>query len=152
MKVLQLVTVLACCGVCSDAFARRIYPWPYDKLTNQADLIVIATPVAVRDTDEETSIPDIRLNNTDPIPAIGMETSFEVLAVLKGNKNLKKAVLYHLREKNPPAANGPGLVSFDPQKKLRYLLFLKQEKDGRYSSVAGQTDPELAVKDLGTYP
>jgi len=83
-----------------------------------------------------------------------METTFQVLAVLKGDAAGKEIVLDHLREEKPPEVqkNGPGLVSFDPAQKKRYLLFLKHEKKDRYSPAAGQLDSADGVKDLGTNP
>ena len=137
--------------------ARPIQHWPYDKLTDKADLIVIATPTLVVDTKVKTTIPGIQrgtANGARPIPAIKMETTFQVLAVLKGDKDTGELVFLHLREENPPEiqVNGPGLVSFSPDKKKRFLLFLKREALDKYSSLTGQTDPVQGIKDLGTYP
>ena len=140
-------------------WARPVPYWPYDKLTREADLIVIATPVSVRDTGGKTVLPGVRRGTdgggAEQIPAIEMETSFEVLTTFKGEPRQKPIILYHLREATPPkgiVVNGPSLVAFDPKQKKRYLLFLRREKDGRYVSLTGQTDPAGAVKDLGTYP
>lgn len=36
---------------------------------------------------------------------------------------------------------GPSPVAFNPKENKRFLLFLKLESDGRYSSLTGQTDP-----------
>ena len=153
---LSLVSVLL---LGTMAFARPVAYWPYDKLTQEADLIVVATPVSVRDTAEKTTIPGIQRTGADnvgrPVPAIGVETTFEVLSVLKGDPASKKFVFYHLHEaekSDEPMVNGPGLVSFEPKEKKRFLLFLKRESDGRCSSLTGQTDPVGGIKDLGTYP
>lgn len=143
-------------GRCAQA--RPVPSMAYDKLTAQADVIVIATPTDVRDTQEKTTLPGLarvsRDNVSRPIPAVGIETTFEVLSVLKGNPNLKKLVLYHLRESDPQTleADPPGLVEFNPKEKKRFLLFLKRDPDGRYSALTGQADPMYAVKDLGNYP
>ncbi len=84
------------------AFARLHAYWPYDKLTKEADLIVIATPVSVQDTAERTTFPDIVQTDTNnvrrPVPAIGVETTFAVLSVLKGNTSTNTFVFHHLRE------------------------------------------------------
>lgn len=153
MRALRLAMIVCLVSTCSVVLGRVSTRLPYDELTRQADLIVIATPLSVRDTGQKTTIPGIRRGN-DPVPAIGMETTFDVVAVLKGDSGGKKIVLYHLREENPPkvSANGPALASFDPGKKKRYLLFLKHEKDDQYSPAAGQLDPADTVKDLGAYP
>lgn len=151
MKNLMAISLFA--GMASLAIARPVAHWPYDMLTKEADLIIIATPVAVRDTGEKTAFPGIR-NDNRPVPAISMETSFDVLATLKGKEETKKIVLHHFREEQLPeiSLNGLGVVSFDPKEKKRYLLFLRLETDGRCTALTGQTDPDGSVKDLGVYP
>jgi len=142
--------VLSLASVCN---ARPVASWPYEKLAKEADLIVIATPTQTKDSGEKVNFPGIARGNK-PVPGYGVNTTFEVLAVLKGGQVLKSFVLLHLREagSNAISANGPSLVSFDPTEKKRYLMFLKREADGRFSSLCGQTDPAGAIKDLGTYP
>ena len=120
-------------------------------------MIVIATPVSVQDTAERTTFPDIVQTDTNnvrrPVPAIGVETTFAILSVLKGNTSSNTFVFHHLRElENKPSFNRPGLVTFDAKDKKRFLLFLKRESDGPYAPLTGQTDPDGGVKDLGTYP
>jgi hypothetical protein len=144
----MLVAILA-----STSFGRPVAYWPYDKLTKEADLIVIATPSKTEETGEKMDLPGISRNNK-PVPGVGINTTFAVIAVLKGKQDLEEFVLFHLREAEPQviSVNGPGLVSFDPSEKKRYLLFLKREADGRLTSLCGQTDPAGAVKDLGVHP
>jgi hypothetical protein len=129
--ILQVIILCALSiGLGLSAHARPIAYWPYEKLTAEADLIVIATPLAVRDTKETTSLPGIQRTGIDnvarPIPATGVETSFEVLSILKGDNSIKKFIFYHLREieKQDVWINAPGLVPVDPKEKKRYLLFL----------------------------
>jgi hypothetical protein len=135
--------------------ARPVPLWTYEKLTEGADLVVIATPTETADK-EKTVLPGVQRavdGKNVPVPAVGVETKFKVLTVLKGDKKLTDFALYHLREAEAEnAPNGPQLVSFDPKGQRRYLLFLKREADGRYVSVTGQTDAAVGVKDLGTYP
>ena len=139
-------------------FARIHEHWPYDRLTKHADVIVIATPVSVHDTAEKTTLPNIVRTDTNnvrsEIPAIGVETTFTILSVLKGDTGTNSLVFHHLREAEKPGVqdNSPGLVTFDPKEKKRFLLFLKRESDGRYAPLTGQTDPDGGVRDLGTYP
>jgi len=86
---------------------------------------------------------------------VGIESSFEVETVLKGEWPVNRFVLYYRRMASPPAqptAGGPMLVSFDPKKKIRYLMFLKLDKEGRFESVTGLTDPALGIKELGANP
>jgi hypothetical protein len=155
----MLCLCLALFMLAGDADARLVQITPYDQLTAQADVIVIATPTDVRDTSKETTLPGITRgssngSSTAPVPAVSLETTFVVLSVLKGDPALKHLVLHHLREADPPKVeiDAPGLVSFDPKEKRRYLLFLKREADGRYTAVTGQTDPVFSIKDLGLFP
>ena len=134
--------------------------WPYDKLTAEADLIVIAAPAAVKDTGKKTELPGgIRMTGDDniprPIPVIAMEATFEVLAVLKGDEKGKDFVFHYFRQEPPPTKpviNGAGLVSFDPNRRPKYLLFLRREPEGGYSSLTGQIDPVLGIKELADGP
>jgi hypothetical protein len=145
MKVSFILSVLL--GLASVGHARPVAVWTYKELTAQAELIVIATPVNSEDTKEKTLIPVMK------IPAIGVETKFEVDAVLKGKQDLKTFVFFHLRQAKPAnVPNGPMLVSFDLKGKRRFLLFLKRDAKGRWVSVTGQTDPAFGLKDLGFLP
>jgi hypothetical protein len=155
--VKKLLPILSFILLGSAAFARPVESWPYDKLTKEADLIVIATPTSVHDTAERTTFPNIVRTDTNnvrsAIPAIGVETTFTILSVLKGNTSTNAFVFHHLREAEKiPSINGPALVAFDPKERKRFLLFLKREEDGRYAPLTGQTDPACGVKDLGAYP
>lgn len=144
-------------------FARIIKSWPDEKLKENADLIVVATPILVHDTGEKTAIPGIRTGLQDgsvrPIPAITMETTFEVLSVQKGDKDIQKIVFRHLRRADKPGKQDAidavlmlGLVAFEPKEQKRFLMFLKRETDGRYSSVTGQLDPCGGVKIFAVRP
>jgi len=153
----KLLPILAVVLLGAAACARPFEPWPYDKLTQEADLIVIATPTSGHDTAERTTFPNIVRTDTNnvrsAIPAIGVETTFTILAVLKGSSGTNALVFHHLREAGPATSiNGPALVAFDPKEGKRFLLFLKRETDGRYAPLTGQTDPAGGVKDLGTSP
>jgi hypothetical protein len=138
----------------SPAVCRPVLILPYDQLLRQADLVVIATPTSVRDTQVETTFPGIQCDGK-PVPAIRMEAEFDVLAVLKGDGAAKTFVLHYLRSdesRAKPAANGPNLIWFNPSEKHRYLLFLKRDENGGYSTLGIQTDSYFSVKDLGPIP
>lgn len=123
------------------AQARLMRTWTYQELFDQADLVVIAKPVAMQDTSEQAVLPNI----APDVHVVGLSTGFDVRAVMKGDKSIKKFVLHHYRLANPKELmmNGPCLASFDPKEYSRFLLFLHRESDGRYSPVSGQTDPAL---------
>jgi hypothetical protein len=163
MKLHVLVCILPCVVLAAAAVcpARPVPAWSYEKLVAGADLVVIATATAARDTKEPAVLPGVSRAGADgklaPVPAVGVETTFKVEAVLKGEaKDLKEFVVYHLREPDAQAqavaVNGPMLVKFDVEARHKYLLFLKRGAGGRYVPVTGQTDPAIGVKDLGTYP
>jgi hypothetical protein len=136
--------------------------WTYEALTTKSDLVVIAVPVESKDTDERVDLPGIRLvrpeNKEKAMPAIGVDTQFEVLVVMKGRKRIGQLTLHHYRlarsERLPGAAgpnqiiqvsvgSGPDLVSFDAKQHRAFLMFLVREKDGRYAPTSGQTDPGM---------
>lgn len=158
--VFALITGTCLLATAYAATARPVAAWNYEKLNREADLIVIATPINTRDLDEKTVLPGIEEIGADGQPhsvaAIGVETNFEIQTTLKGAvPALNRFFLHHLREATPPAkpvGNGPQLAAFKPDQNIRYLLFLKKDKDGHYSSVTGQTDPAIAIFPLGTYP
>ena len=119
-------------------------PWTYARLRDEADLIAVATPSEVKATAERTPLPDTSLMGA------GVETKFEILAVLKGDATLKSFVLHHYRDAEPEkiSVNGPLFVSFDPQQKKRFLLFLKREADGRFCAVSPQRNPTISIQEL----
>ncbi len=120
------------------AEARAVRLWTYQELLDKADFVVIAVPTAMGDCQERLqSLPGTRQ------PVVGVETKFQVSAVLKGEKSTKEFVLHHYRCDGFPCTmpNGPTFITFDPAKKRPYLLFLVREADGRYAPVVGQIDP-----------
>jgi hypothetical protein len=120
------------------AHGRPSRAWSFQELTDRVDLVVIAKPISTTNTTEHWVLP-----NTSPgVRVVGVNTEFEVLVALKGDKSLKTLVLHHCRLANPEEHlfNGPSLVSFDPKQPNRFLLFLHKDPDGRDSPVAGQTD------------
>ena len=132
--------------------ARAVRVWPYQELLEKSDLVVIATPTAV------TNDPggQIDLPGFSGLHVIGVETTFSVSAVLKGQKTVKDLVLHHYSyptNGGPFLPNSPFLLSFEPEAHSwagrRYILFLTREPDGHYAPVVGQTDPGEAVREIG---
>lgn len=120
--------------------ARLMQAWSYQEMFDKADLVVIAKPVATKDTTETNTLPNIRPD----IKVIGLATDFEVRTLMKGS-NTNRFVLHHYRlaKTNEFMINGPNLVGFDSAQHNSFLLFLANESDGRYARVTGQTDPGL---------
>ncbi len=139
------------------AQARITRAWTYAELFAGADLVVIATPSATHQRKEQAELPGIVQTSPDKksAPVIGqrIETTFKVLAVLKGLARDETGgttgifYLHHYSEIGP-SLNGPLHVSFDPKAKLQYLMFLKRGFDGQYIAVSGQTDPWFSIEPL----
>jgi ankyrin repeat protein len=129
------------------AGARLINVRSYEDLDKTSDVVVVARPVATKDTKEKTVLRGI----APDVQVVGVSTEFEILAGLKG-ANLKKLVVHHYRLAHPNErmGNAPMLAVFDPKRPARYLLFLQRESDGRYAPFE-QVDPLwtsiLAVND-----
>lgn len=152
-KALLAALVLACC-VTPGSKARTFSTLSYQGLLDKSDLVVIATPATkTTDTAEESFLPNIfsqdKDGNLSKVRATGVETTFKVCAVLKGDKDLRQFVLHHYREASAKLTmDGPMLVYFDPsdmKQRNSCLLFLIREPDGRYAPTGGQTDPAYKV-------
>jgi hypothetical protein len=139
-----LVALLALAATVAEA--RLIATPSHQELLDKSDLVVIAIATSTRDTEERADLPGITVttpaNKTRGFAVAGIETRFEVSAVLKGSKGLKEFVLHHYRQAiEEPTINGPMLAAFEPDKRIPHLLFLVREKDGRYAPTCGQADP-----------
>jgi hypothetical protein len=151
MKSLRLLVLAAALllGLTGIVAGRVDRIWPYQELLEKSDLVVIATPTATNDTKEHINLPGFVGQ-----PVIGVETRFNVSAVLKGDKALTDFVLHHYRPDGVVVPNGPTFVSFAPAESpasihRTYILFLLRQVDGRYAPVVGQADPGLGIKELG---
>jgi hypothetical protein len=156
-----LLTLLISLFVLAEAHARIHRFWSYDALNTNATLVVVATPTNVSETSEVAALPDIVTVHSDgtkePVMGSGVETTFQILTVLKGESTTKTLVLHHYKEVKKEGElgdyGGPQLVSFEPKDKKRYLMYLQKEADGRYVAVSGQTDPVDAIKQISdNYP
>lgn len=107
----------------------------YQEMFDKADLVVIATALATKDTNEQTKL-------LDRVQVIGVETEFATRATLKGTKNVRRFLLHHFRElEDRFTEDGPHLIYITPGRHPDFLMFLIKEKDGRYAPVTGQIDP-----------
>ena len=123
----------------------RIVPEPtYQEMNAKADLVVVATPISVRDTGEKA----IFENST--MPAIVMEATFTSEVVFKGAARAATFVLRYYRYNPAPdiIVDGFGLVSFTAESNIKYLMFLTKTADGKYVPVNGQSDPDLSILKL----
>ena len=145
----------------APVLVRGIPMWPFSKAMKKADFVVIATAYKTEVTKDKFS----RRNNRGIIEdyLLGQDTKFLTALVLKGDKKTKEFTLLHFRMKpNTSVGNGPMLVKFQLKKKddigdeidssfdgVKYLLFLKKRKDGRYEPLEG-FDPALVIQKLSS--
>jgi hypothetical protein len=137
---LLAVLALPCAG-------RPVRGWTHADLTKQADVIVIGMAASNRDVSGFASAPTKGA-------AVPVDTVFNVQTVLKGPFGLASVSVRHDRYARSQDAvtivDGPGLVSFDPQKRIPYLIYLK--KDGEnYTPLTGQFDPWFSFYRLTPY-
>lgn len=147
--ILGLAGVVGLAMIANVSFARPGLFFDYDKMTSDADLVVIATPLATKELEEET----VLLGHVD---VVGLETRFEVSVRFKGKlraKDKSTVVLHHYRFKNPPPAdrlvpNALTLLQFEPDGRCQYLMFLRRMPDGRYEPFCGQADIGGSIEKL----
>jgi hypothetical protein len=141
----------------ATASARLLENWPYERLLMEADLVIIAQATAVEDTAYRMT------ENPWKAEFLGVCTTFQVKATLKGTPTGKQIKVLHFKLKDGvQIINGPMLVSFrtkgfDLELKdgpkvhfltPEYMLFLKAQQDGRYEPLSGRVDPELSIREL----
>ena len=132
-----LVAVVFLAGLSRPCDGRLSKLWRVDDLLKSADLVVIARA--------EKSEPTADKMGSAPweAPMIGVDTTFEVKAVMKGTiEGTLKMLHYAYPPEVVSLRSGPNLASFDTGERApAYLLFLKKREDGRYEPVSGQMDP-----------
>lgn len=130
------------------AIARPVQNWTEEKLTAEADLVVIASAKLSKDEAADRS-------NAKPDSWVGVETEMKVSAALKGKVEGGALTVRHDRYFDPAMSvavvDGPGFVEFDTVGQTQYLLFLKRREDGRYEAVSGRMDPHFSVKEVSGY-
>lgn len=126
--------------------ARLAEYWDYKRLSSESQVIVIAVPVKQEKLNEKSILPNIYPDTE----ASGANTTFAILAILKGEVKGKEFVLHHYFLQAGIRINGPRLVGFDINKKFPYLMFLKVEgNNNQFVAISGQTDPEYSIQKLG---
>ena len=152
MKRLITVVIVLALPICALALIEQ--QWTASELRAQAEVIVIATPVEVKDTAERVALLGVaHAGQTTNIMYTGIETTFRTLAVEQGSMRTNTFVLhhYHLAEPEKVARYqiyDIGYLWFEPKDKKRYRLFLRREDDGRYAPVSEQWHPALSVQEV----
>lgn len=154
-RVAFLILILCC--TTTLVLGRLVNAPSYKEMSEQADLIVIATPTGNADVAGPTTLPNIiSVDNTGhrhTIPATRVDTTFYAVALLKGKlaDNSNSFKLLHLKLANPADAGGdspPQLIDFNPTDRAQYLMFLKLRTDGSFEPFNGQTDPIYSIEKL----
>ena len=159
---MKTATVLLVVMLPLSVEARPIENWPYERLMEESDLVVIGKVESVQDFDGEIEIRQFAEFLTPEV------TTFTVAGVLQGEHDGETLELVHCRHRTenliPP--NGPLLARFESEERTiriesgafegtevlesppSYLLFLKRRDDGRYEPVNGQVDSEMSFRRL----
>jgi hypothetical protein len=129
-----------------SVFARAVRIWTEDDLQKASQLIVIGTVANVRDLDEV---------NTVLWPGrsklLGVEATFAVSKVLKGDFTNRTAVLHYYRWDTPfktsdsgsaigSDVNSPFLIYLTTTNTNHFLLYLVRDGTSRYAPASGQLD------------
>ena len=165
-----IVTFLSFIFIVSLGFARKVEDWSYERLFNEADLVMIGSVQGWGSAKAEW--PE---KIFDKLRFEAEMTAFHPLSQLKGEAPLPCIWVLHFSYKKGaiPYEDGPGLVTFlkkpmivevkskeeEEAKELKlkrtgkslvsspeYLLFLKERKDGNYEPVSGQLDAAFSVR------
>jgi hypothetical protein len=163
MKTYRVLVFLFLLGAGQDIHARDIPAWPYERLFNEADAVILADAISNHDTTDVS----------DPKGYIGVDTVLQVKHVMKGKIETKNITVLHFRH-DPHHAFADGMLvvhfrltggylrgEFLPDNKKmmpiqvkeslpqpEYMLFLKRRADGRYEPVTGQDDAALSVREV----
>jgi hypothetical protein len=169
--LLRHVAIVLCvigCATTADARATRI--WSYEDLAKAADLVVVMEPLFTEEVEDSYPGPLLGYKGAD---FQGLNTTFQVQAVLKGDVSLKRllVVLHFAYSKNVRflingarfAAFLPGPLSFRKQvlqdgkevggvsvfkETPAWLAFLRKRDDGRYEAVTGSCDAVDSFREL----
>jgi hypothetical protein len=157
---MELVVTLAAGLLTSLGGCQIGYLWSFEELTAKADLVVIATLEATKDTGRRAEHPNLKPG----LPVAELATTFKVLAVLKPDPAAAAASstrlqITHYRidlvewiRRNPPLPDRPtpGLVNTGTTLDLTkeagsYLMFLKRGPGDLYEPLSGHTFPTDSV-------
>ena len=170
MNTTATLTILAGSLLCATTgAARQTEAWSYNRLFQQADVVVIASAGNTLPTKQKWAEPLF-----DPQQFRGVITHFRVASTLKGSPSQSiKIFHYAYANSQAPINDGPTLVSFisgpvsldmkplqqgitetkflAKKRETRsngpeYLLFLKKRQDGSFVAVSGQIDPSFSVR------
>ena len=138
------VAIIACFGHASGSGHQIGYAWTFSELAAKSDVIAVAAWIQTTNTDVRTTITE---NISPGLPSVELNTDFKVLTVFKGNESLSRITLVHYRLDTDRLQGGciNCGTHLDFGGGPVYLLFLKQDPDGRYAPTSGQVFPDSSV-------
>lgn len=143
----------------APAFGRLAEVATFEELAEQADVVVIATPMESMGVDVVLPFPGYSFREKDgtqtPRVGAGIWTNFRILATFKGELPGTEFHLQHLEEIPSTSArrrivqqlNAPSTLKLEMGRGKAYLMFLKKE-EGYFSPVSGYTDPGNSIMQL----
>jgi hypothetical protein len=137
MKKSMAIVLLLLISV--SAFARIFRIWKEAEMQKASQLIVIGKVVNVRDSGETNAV------MCPPCKVLGVEATFAVSKVLKGDFTNNTVVLHYYRF-DPSSCSlddGPSFLNLTPTNTNQFLLYLVSDGASRYAPVSGQIDPSL---------
>jgi hypothetical protein len=144
MKKTMLIAMAMLIGL--SVLSRVILPWSQAKLESAAQLIVVGRVIQVRELNE---------TNTTLWPGRcklrGLEATFAVSNVLKGEFTNRTVVLHYYRWDTPFETSDPGsnfgtdidspyLIYLTPADTNQFILYLVGDGTSRYAPASGQLD------------
>jgi hypothetical protein len=140
-----IVTAILACFAQVSVLANQIgYPWTFSELASRSDSVVIAAWIRTTETGIKTTVTE---NISPGLPSVELNTDFKVLTVFKGHESLSSITLVHYRldmDRIQGICINCG-TRLDFENGPVYLLFLKQDPDGRYRPTSGQVFPDSSV-------
>jgi hypothetical protein len=141
-----LIFYLALAAFNLSAHARGVRLWSDAELMAASDLVVVGRPIKVEDLDEVNTVLWPGNNKL-----LGIEATFAVSKVLKGDFTNRTVVLHYYRWENRyktsdmesaigSDVNSPGLIYLTPTNTNQFLLYLVSDGASRYAPASGQLD------------
>jgi len=134
--ILSTVLVFVSTGLVNGG---PVHKWSDKELLDKSSLVVVGTPTGTAEKEEHTKL--------GRQPVVGVETTFDVTEVVKGDPATKTVIVHHYEaEGQENDGPGPTFVRFDPDEKATFRLFLARQPDGRFAPTAGQMDSGISLR------
>jgi hypothetical protein len=142
----KFILCLALVALNLSAYARAYRWWSDAELLAASDLVVIGQPIKVKDLDEVNTVLWSGNNKL-----LGVEATFAVSKVLKGDFTNRTVVLHYYRWENSyktsdmesaigSDVNSPFLIYLKPTDTNEFLLYLVSDGVSRFAPTSGQLD------------